>query len=329
MRRVHRTRFWSATAVMVIVIACLAGCAIPRAKSDDLSERGASTLAADVVLARYARERTTAESKLDNGALDSIEAGSTLLIDRSAFLISSRLGLPAQSLQLDPGATVWSPRFNAYPLWFVAVTRLASQHEQFTGLFTRASSTSPWVLDSAPRLAEDTVIPPLAFAADGTVARLVSGPPATWSDGAPMQLPEQPQVIADHYAAVLTSTSSSYADEFVNDSFITQMRQIRHAQPGSSVDFSQRWRARTVQDVLRLADGGALMFVSLKRVDSFTVSSGKALSFSGSDAAAYLPEPVHRRARLTYEHEVLMVVPGEGKPLVIGQYGGLVDATGR
>ena len=51
--------------------------------------------------------------------------------------------------------------------------------------------------------------------------------------------------------------------------------------------------------------------------------------FGGSEAGAYLPDPITDTAKLRYEHQVLMVVPAEGQPLVIGQYGGPVSAQGH
>jgi hypothetical protein len=107
------------------------------------------------------------------------------------------------------------------------------------------------------------------------------------------------------------------------------MRQIRKAQPRKGVTFDQEWKAEPVDYVLRLVDGGALMLVDLHRLDVFRVNQGNALKFGGSEAGAYLPDPITDVARLRYAHQVLMVVPAEGQPLVIGQYGGLVSAQGH
>ena len=107
------------------------------------------------------------------------------------------------------------------------------------------------------------------------------------------------------------------------------MRQIREAQPHQGVAFDQQWRAEPVDYVLRLADGGALMVVDLRRLDAFRVKKGNALKFNGTEAGVYLPDPITDVAKLRYAHQVLMVVPAEGQPLVIGQYGGLVSARGH
>ncbi|MGH3507669.1 MAG: hypothetical protein ACRDO2_10745 [Nocardioidaceae bacterium] len=80
-------------------------------------------------------------------------------------------------------------------------------------------------------------------------------------------------------------------------------------------------------EVLRTADGGALVVGVLERADSYRVRGRDALSFAGSEASAFIATPVRRRAVLTYRHQVLLWVPADSTPLVIGQYGGLVAAS--
>lgn len=308
----------------------LAGCALPHHKAvEQVSKAGATVAVADVALASYGRERAAAEATLDTGVLGDLEAGSMLAVDESSFAIRRALGISARPFVLDDAATIWAPRFTAYPLWFVALTRLPQQQQQAVLVFARESSTQPWLVEAGPRLAGDTEIPTVAQAADATVARYLKGTPDTWSDGAPVELKTPLQQVADDYADVLTHQQSPHAQEFVQDSFIAQMRQVGELQPDQGVRFDQHWTARPVHYALRLADGGALMFVTLRRIDSFEVQTGNALSFAGSEAGVYLPGKVRHQARLTYEHQVLMVVPGDGKPLVIGQFGGLVSARGH
>ncbi len=316
--------------VATAVAASLAACGLPHHKSlEEVSKPGASLAVADLTLASYARERAAADQALDVDALGDLESGAVLDIDTSSFLVRRALGISARPFVLDESATVWAPSFRSYPLWFVAFTRLPEQQEQVALVFTRASSIDPWLVEAAPRLAGDTAPPFVALGADGTAARLARSSASNWSDGEVVKLDATPQQIVARYADVLTSAKSKHADEFVKDSFITQMREVRRAQPSKQVRFSQRWSASPVRYVLRLADGGALMFVTLRRVDRFEVRTGKSLNFAGSEAGAYLPNPIRHKARLDYRHQVLMVVPADDAPLVIGQYGGLVAAKGR
>lgn len=321
-----RTRALTLSAVVALA---LGGCALPDHKEvGEISKPAATVPVADAALAAYAKDRAAAEQSLDVAALADIEGGALLDIDQSGFLIQEALGATSRPFEVDPAATVDASRFRSYPLWFVAVADLPQAQQQAAFVFTRASTTDPWIVRAAPRLAAETTVPNLALAEDGTAARLVGDTDPRWSDGVAVGLDRSPQQIADAYADVLTDKHSSHADEFVRDSFIQQMQEIRKAQPDAGVHFDQQWSARPVQYVLRLADGGALMFVDLKRVDNFDVRSGRALNFAGSEAEAYLPGKIKRHARLEYAHQVLMVVPAEGLPLVIGQYGGLVDASG-
>jgi hypothetical protein len=173
----------------------------------------------------------------------------------------------------------------------------------------------------APRLASDTALPAVAVE-DGS-ATAVDG---TDSDD---RLPVSASTTVARYATVLADPESPYADDFEQDSFIAQMRQLEAAQPRDHIVFRQSWHADPVAYALRLADGGALIFADLRRVDSYRIVGKHQLGFAGSEAAAFLPEPVHHFARLVYEHEVLLLAPAGGKPVAIGQFGGLVSAAGR
>ena len=326
-RRGRRAARVTAAATVTLL---LAGCGVPHHRSvEDVSKPGATLTEADAALGSYVSLRNAAEQELDAAALADIEQGTMLDIDQSAFAIRGVLGIDGRPLDVGDTPTVWASRFDEYPLWFVALVTLPQEEQQAAYVFRRATSTSPWRVAAAPRLADSTKVPRVAEADDGTVARYVDGDPPRWSDGAAVDLDSSPQDIADAYADVLTDDGSPHADEFVEDSFIAQMRQIRKAQPRKGVTFDQQWKADPVDYVLRLADGGALMVVDLHRLDEFRVKQGKALKFGGSEAGAYLPDPITDTAKLRYEHQVLMVVPAEGQPLVIGQYGGLVSAQGH
>ncbi len=311
---------------LVVAAGVASGCALPHHKDlDDLSKPGVSLTAAVSVLSSYNR----ALAEIDNaGALTEIETGSLLVVDQGAFRIRQRLGVTGQQLELDPRAEILVDRFDSYPLWFVAVSRASGQDQQTVAVFIRSSSTGVWRAAMAPRLAATTQLPSLALRDDGTAVRYDTADEGGWSDGETSRLPAAPQQIANHYASVVSSPESPFADDFVEDSFITQMRDLRAAQPTTNVTFNQSWEAAPVKYVLRLVDGGAMMFVTLNRTDNYQVDKGHSLQFSGSEPGAYLTEPVRRSARLHYQHQVLMVVPLKGLPLVIGQYGGLVAATG-
>src|SRR6476659_9119738 len=140
--------------VCVLAALALSGCALPHHKADDAhpSKPSAGFAVADAALSSYARARAAADATLDGGVLADLEGGSLLHIDESSFTIRRALSISARPFVVDDAATIWASRFTAYPLWFVAVARLPEQQQQAVFVFTRASSTDPWVVESAPRL---------------------------------------------------------------------------------------------------------------------------------------------------------------------------------
>jgi hypothetical protein len=281
----------------------------------------ASPAQAASVLARYAVVRAESAKMADVGHLADAEAGSLLSIESTMYYASRALGVTPGAAAVGAPTEVWSGAFTKYPLWFATVAESQAEQTQVALVFSRRSSTEPWRAVMAPRLAADTALPDLQRGAEGSTVGL--------SDDAVSGLATPLTTIARRYADVLADPTSRFADQFEQDSFITQMRQLAQAQPREHIVFRQTWTAEPVRYAFRLANGGALMFVDLRRTDSYRIRGKHALGFAGSEAATFIPEPVHHGARLVYEHEVLLLAPADGKPLAIGQFGGLVSATGR
>lgn len=302
--------------------AMLAGCGtLPRHKDAETSAQATSTNGAANVVSHFNRARATADADLDSAALGDIEDGSVLAVDTGAYALRKALSVSSQPVELSAPSKVLAGSFDSYPLWFVVVADIASEGTQVAAVFERSTSTSPWLLTIAPRLAADTEISAVDTLDDGSTALLTGE--------AVGDLPASPDELVRRYADVLEDPSSRFASQFEVDAFITQMHDGVESQPREGVDFGQEWKAEPVMYAVRLADGGALVFGSLRRVDRYDVVGDKALQFADSEAGAILTEPVRRSATLTYFHDVLLYVPGNGRALAIGQYGGLVDATGR
>lgn len=305
-----------------LVVVLVASCAFPAPKDTEDSTKAAVSPGTAAGLVRtYDAVRAEADGLGDPRVLEVVQAPGLFEIERVGFAIRQTLGIRAPSAQLRPQGELASPRFGSYPLWFVLFTRLRTGDEQVAALFSRKSSVEPWRLAAAPRLAAATELPALDRTSGG--ATVAVGPDD--SEG----LPASPQRLLEHYAAVLQDPSSPHADDITVDSFITQMRALADRQPAGTVRFGQRWRALPVHQVLRTVDGGVLVFGVLERVDTYRVRGRDGLSFAGSEASAFIPAPVRRRATLTYRHQVLLWAPTDAAPLVIGQYGGLVAASAR
>jgi hypothetical protein len=312
----------AAGAAVGVMLAVVAGCgAAPHDRAEtEPAKRAATTAQALSAVARYAVVRADSARNADVGRLADVEAGSLLRIEGTGYRVARVLGSTPGAAAVAEPSTVWSGTFAEYPLWFAAVTRSQAEQTQVVLVFVRASSTDPWRVVMAPRLAADTELPDVRVDDSGAAAAVTPDEAAALSG--------TPTTLARRYAEVLTDTRSPYADLFEQDSFITQMRQLVQAQPRDHVAFRQTWTAQPIKYALRLADGGLLMFLDLRRVDAYRIEGKHALGFAGSPAQAFFPEPVHHEARLVYEHEVLLLAPAGGKALAIGQFGGLVSATG-
>jgi hypothetical protein len=301
----------------------VAGCGVvPHDRSGSAPLKVAARPAeAASALARYALIRAESAKTADVGHLADAEAGSLLSIESTTYYTSRAAGVTPGAAAVGTPTDVWSGTFARYPLWFATVAESTAEQTQVALVFARRSSTDPWRAVMAPRLAADTALPDLQRRADASAVGL--------SGGAANGLATPLTTIARRYADVLEDPASRFADQFEQDSFIAQMRQLAQAQPREHIRFRQTWAADPVRYAFRLADGGVLMFVDLRRTDAYRIRGKHALGFAGSEAAAFLPEPVHHRASLVYEHEVLLLVPAGGKPLAIGQFGGLVAASGH
>jgi hypothetical protein len=245
-----------------------------------------------------------------------------LAIDAGSLQVARRL---SQTREIDSSQdltveTVLAPRLGAYPLWFVAVVREVIRVQ----IFQRDSATSQWEMVASPETLVSTVLPSFALDADSALESVDAGD----ADG----LALAPQAAVDAYAAALADPNAPGASDVLDDSFIEQMREAATASASiKGVEFSQDWGAKPVQYALRTSNGGALVFATLLRQDSYDIADGRAVNWpEGSEQKALLAGKLYTAGILRYYHQVLMYVPpdGEGKPRVLGQYGGVVSGDG-
>jgi hypothetical protein len=139
-----------------------------------------------------------------------------------------------------------------------------------------------------------------------------------------------PQQAADAYAQALGSETAS--SEVAKDDFIRQMRDSFEANSSlKGVGVTQDWAAEKVEHALRTDDGGALVFVTLLRLDTYDVQPGVKVSWpAGSPQEAFLAKGLSSSGKLRYYHQVLLYLPGgKAPPRALGQYGGVVSADGK
>lgn len=306
---------------MACVVA-LSACAVPHERGDTtVSKIAAQTDEVKQIIKRYAEVRGTAAELLDAKPLSTVEAGGVQAIDAGSFELAQQLNTarPAN----DPAGAVVDvqvPRFTKYPMWFYAVVKDQQRGINRVQVFERASAVEPWFLMASPEVLAATSLPTIR--SSGGAPTLLN---ATDGRGLSMSVADA----AKAYAETLTDPDAAAAAQVENDSFIQQMRQSATSNAAlANVRFSQQWSADTVQYALRTSDGGALAFVTLIRTDSYDVEDGLTVTWpEGTPQQAFLASGIAGAGQLTYLHQVLMYLPGNGaKPRALGQFGGVVRA---
>lgn len=311
--------------LVLLVATCalaLPACAVPHERDDLGAEKTAARKdEVTAVFNQYRKVRNTAIELLDAKPLSIVESGPMLAIDSGSFEVSQRL---AKTQKQDTGSVevtdVQTPRFGKYPLWFFAVVRDAKAGVNRVQIFERETAVEPWLLVASPETLADTPIP--AIRREGSDALTVKP-----DDGVGMSM--SPTEAAKAYAKSLADPASSEAGQVADDSFVKQMRTAAENNSKlEGVTFSQSWGNDDVKYVLRTADGGALAFVTLLRLDTYEVKAGLTVTWpEGTPQQAFLSSGISSAGKLRYYHQVLLHIPGgSGKPRAIGQYGGVVSA---
>jgi hypothetical protein len=208
-------------------------------------------------------------------------------------------------------------------LWFFAVVRDAKAGINRVQFFERGTAVEPWLLVASPETLADTPIPDIRR--KGSRALTVKP-----DDGVGMSMSATEAAAA--YAKSLADPSSPDAGKVADDSFIKQMRTTAaNNSKLAGVTFSQSWGSDDVKYVLRTTDGGALAFVTLRRLDTYDVKDGLTVSWpAGTPQQAFLSSGISNSGKLRYYHQVLLYIPGGNeKPRAIGQYGGVVGADSQ
>jgi hypothetical protein len=323
MRR-HPARGVAGGLVLALV---LAACAVPQRKDTSIvTKTAASTASAAAVVARYNAVRARADQRLDGSLLPQIEGGGLLDIDQGAYFVNVRVDKPAgyATVRLAAPEQVISPRFDSYPLWFVVFARDEKGGNKRVAVFERADSVSPWLMTTAPATTANAGLP--AVVQDSTGAAVTVGADDRSLTGL------SPSAALQRYAGALAPGESADDALFADDAFLAQngeFQQTQEALPFAT--FQQTWTAQPPQFALRAEGGGVLVFGTVNRRDSYSVQTNSYIDWDDdADTAAYLPGRVYRSATLDYTHQLLLFIPprGEGRPRLIGQYGGVVDGTG-
>jgi len=244
-----------------------------------------------------------------------------LAIDSGSFQVSQRLSRTQSEDQRQLQVTsVETPAFSKYPLWFMVTAYDPAARVDLVQIFERTTPVDPWLLVAAPQTLPSTELPGLRHDSSGHVIPVSAG------NGKGMKM--SPQQAATAYAKALGSMTGK-STGIAHDDFIRKMRgAFDQANRLEGVRVTQTWAAERVDHALRTDDGGALVWVTLLRLDSYTVEPGIKVSWpEGSPQQAFLADGISGTGKLRYYHQVLLQIPGgDAEPRALGQYGGVVGA---
>lgn len=314
-----RTIACVATAVM------MAGCGvIPQPRRHVDLELAANKADVAEIIDHYRDVRNAAIGLLDPKPLSIVEGGPMLAIDSGSFEVSQRLSRTESEDERDlQVTTIETPVFSKYPLWFMVTAFDPVARVDVVQIFERKTPVDSWLLVAAPQTIPSTQLPSVRHDAGGHAVRVSP------SNGKGMEM--SPQAAAAAYARALGSMSDTSAD-VERDDFIRKMRaSFVQANKYEGVTVTQTWAAERVEHALRTEDGGALVWVTLLRLDTYTVQPGIKVSWpAGSAQQAFLADGISNTGKLRYYHQVLLYLPGgQQKPRALGQYGGVVSADAQ
>lgn len=313
--------------VALVAMLIVGACAVPYVKSDFTVEKAAideETL--DRVIDRYGAVRQTALRLLNPQPLASVQRGPLLQIDTGRIEVARTLSAESAAEADAPPRLVVeqfsAPLVDAYPMWFMAVVRDTAEEHVRVQIFERTAAADAWVLVASPEILASTSLPLLRA---GREESLVPVDPDAVSG-----LIAAPREVAERYRAALQDPDSEAVSAITPDGFWTQMRDARlETAQIEGIDYTAQWSLVNAEYAVRTDDGGALVFATFGRTDTYRSDAGLAISWPpGSPEEAFLGDGLSGEGVLESMYQVLLYVPaaGDGTPFALGHYGGVVGA---
>ncbi|OUZ11282.1 hypothetical protein BHE97_05455 [Aeromicrobium sp. PE09-221] len=313
-----------AATLAVATLMVLAGCALPGERDPDapVVKHVLPDEEVDDVVREYRTVRGAAVDALDPQPLSTVETGSALAIDTGMFTIAEEL--EREEFAFDGAFTVeesYLPRFSRYPLWFATVVSDDATGRRQVQVFERGTASEPWLVTLTAEITEKTRLP--GVGRSGDAARRVAPDDGTAMAGAP----------EDILASLAASLEDDEAEAtWRDDPFVEQMAgALRANQQLDGVSFEQSWSTEPEVYALRTEDGGALVFGTLLRQNTFTVDGGLRVTWpENSPQRAFWPDGVVGTGSLRYAHQLVVYVPPDGSdepPRTLGASGGVIDSS--
>lgn len=297
------------------------GCAkMPGPRGEVEVTQSANAAEVHDILEHYREVRNTALSLLNPNPLSVVEGGAMLAIDTGLFEVAQRLSRTqneaGRQLQVRK---IETPTFTKYPLWFMVWAYDPAARVDVAQIFERTTPVDPWLLVAGPHMLPTVQLPGLRHDGDGNAVAVQA------TNGKGMEM--SPEQAATAYSRALSSATGKNPP-VAPDGFISQMRTaFEQVNALDGVTMTQSWAPEKVRHALRTEDGGALVWVTLLRLDSYTVDPGITVKWpEGSPQQAFLKTGISGTGKLRHYYQVLLSLPGGGgEPQTVGWYGGVIS----
>lgn len=309
---------------LLLVVALSACGSVPRPRGDVELKQSANAADVEGILERYREVRNASLSLLNPNPLSVVEGGAMLAIDTGLFEVAQRLSRTqneaGRQLQVR---SIETPSLTKYPLWFMVWAYDPAARVDVAQIFERTTPVDRWLLVAGPQMLSTTDLPGLRHDGDGRAVAVDA------SNGKGMEM--SPEQAAVAYAKALSSATGKNPP-VAPDDFISRMRtSFEQVNALDGVTMTQSWAPEKVKHALRTDDGGALVWVTLLRLDSYTVDPGITVKWpEGSPQQAFLKTGISGSGKLRHYYQVLLRLPGgDGEPQALGQYGGVISGESR
>ncbi|WP_020540856.1 hypothetical protein [Nonomuraea coxensis] len=280
-------------------------------------------------LAGYVKRNNAANKAMSARLLAGYEGGSSLAIDKAAYVSQRKLGDRSHQPFGYARPTVWPVKGAD---WFVTTAYWKGESETAKEptylLFARDGES--WRQMYAPDVFSDTPageLPEIAKDASGAAAEVAQ------ADAAGLLI--SPAAFARSYAAHLVgkggkaSRSRFAADRLTTGAAATRVKM----DPYAELRESARPAAAYPSYALRTADGGALAFTTVERTRRYDVRQGPQRTYVQQKNSGFLPGKYYTFMKFTELIQVVAHIPprtaGPGQVKVIGSYSGITSGSGR
>lgn len=288
---------------------------------------GITTSAAKTVVQEYNAANSKANNTLDVSLQNLHEEGASVLIDNAYYQLFKLMG------QKSEGGTYAVPKWNTtvypgktsgWPKYFLADVRTTSKPVAPPQLFLFAqdAKNDPWRVQyeiPVGSLANPIAVPRVANS-QGTISINIPNDTSMFA------------AFARYRSNYTVASSSKFAGgEFTSGWNLKTQSQFAGLSTNGTVSVSCSYDSQYQPLALPLAQGGTLVFAVFRTVDAVSMQSQFYLQQSRTRSVlpAFLAPGAYSSMKITQLDEVAFIIPqGSGKIQVIGDYGGIINASG-